>query len=245
MLDLQVEQEEKKKPSVVSPDAHEAPANAQNHERAIVLPGTGLVNWLSTGDLPQRIARYQSIITYLITQLEQTETERKQGQEEYRVSDELKNAQLREKDARIFEIDAQLGQLRGQIAQKDNKIGDLVEAAKLEKVGRMEDVVRLEDILHLQRKEGSYVSHDCSQPCCAPQADRTPLQPVTICSQPVVDGFDVRICSTTATSNCNYQSGVPHQCSLEDTCVASVTITGKRKRDVEDDSLERKRKCVR
>jgi hypothetical protein len=229
MLDLQVDQEDKKKSSVVNSDAHEAPANAQNDEHAIVLPGTGFVNWLSTGDLPQRIARYQSIITYLITQLEQTEIERKQRQEEYRVSDELKNVQL--------------DQLRGQIAQRDNKIGDLAEAAKLEKVGRMEDIVRLEDILHLQRKEGSRISHDCSQPCCASQADESPIQPVTSCSKPVVDGFDIRICSTT--DNCNHQSGVPHQCSLEDACIASVRITGKRKRDVEDDSHERKRKCVR
>ncbi|KAH4765559.1 hypothetical protein HBH62_254040, partial [Parastagonospora nodorum] len=129
MLNIQVDQDDKKKSAVVNVDEH-----------AIVLPETGLASWLSTGDLPQRVARYQSIITYLITQLEHTEKERKQQQEEYRVSDELKNAQLREKDSKIIEINAQLDQLRGQIAQKDSKIGDLAEAAKLEKVGRMEDI---------------------------------------------------------------------------------------------------------
>ena len=233
MLNIQVDQDDKKKSAVVNVDEH-----------AIVLPETGLASWLSTGDLPQRVARYQSIITYLITQLEHTEKERKQQQEEYRVSDELKNAQLREKDSKIIEINAQLDQLRGQIAQKDSKIGDLAEAAKLEKVGRMEDIVRLEHILHLQRKEESCVLHDCSQSCCALQADESTLQSVTSCLQPV-DGFDVRTCPTTATDKCHHQSGVPHQCSLEDACVASITTTGKRKRIVEDDSHERKRQCVR
>jgi predicted RNase H-like nuclease (RuvC/YqgF family) len=257
MLDMQIDQEVKERSSLVDSSDDLKPAHAQNAANASVLrlstDVTELVNWLSTGDLPQKLARHQNINAYLVTQLERAEDRKKQLEEDYRVANQLKHAQLKERDLEIMEMHAQIDQLRQQVTRKDSEISDLEETVKLEKIRAMEDVVRLEDIVRLQdalvrKEETSRASHDSSQMCSGcrtAQTDQGPLELITRSSQPGIAEHDIRVCSTTAIDTCSdLKPGAAHQCSLQDACSTSVTITRKRKRCAEDDSHERKHQRV-